>query len=66
MKEATIFLRQADWSDAIWFAIGVFCLYTLCRLLLGYFEAKNEEKLTDTERNRRMMENMSNHANEYN
>lgn len=66
MREATIFLRQADWSDAIWCAIGFILLYAICKAFARYYEVKNEEKLTETERNRRIMENMSNHANEYN
>lgn len=65
MNEATIFLRQADWSDALWFAIGIFLFYWLCKAFLRYFEEKNREKLTETERNKRMMDSMTDHCNEY-
>ena len=47
-----------DWSDVAWFVIGVLILGALYYAFLCYFEVKNQETLTETERNKRMMDSI--------
>ena len=53
-----------DYSQAIMFAICVILLSAFCYGIYRKQEAKNN--LTETERNRRIMESVTEHCNEYN
>ena len=57
--------NQADWRAVLWFVIGIILLSALCLAFIRYYEVKNQEKLTDTERNKRMMDSITDHCNEY-
>lgn len=54
-----------DWSDVIIFLVGIILLSLLVYAFKGYYDQKNQEKLTDTERNKRMMDSITDHCNEY-
>ncbi len=54
-----------DWYEAICYAMAMLVLVAVCKLLFEYFEYKNEVKLTETERNKRMMDGIYEHCNEY-
>jgi hypothetical protein len=51
-------IYPTDWSEALWCAIGIFLLYHLIRAYIRHYDAKNQERLTETERNSRMMKSM--------